>query len=232
MKYEHLFFDLDHTLWDFEANSKEALLELYASYDWQSDLGVEVEDFLSKYYQVNDQMWALYRVGKITKADLRHRRFMESLGSFGVVDEEKVKSFEKDYIDLAPRKTELFPGCLSMLDQLKNHFDLHIITNGFHETQHIKLRESRLKPYFKQIITSDQVGVNKPAAGIFIEAMKAAKANRKNSLMIGDNLMVDILGARNVGMDQVYFNPHKEAHQQQVTIEIHHLKELPLALGI
>ncbi len=232
MKYQHLFFDLDHTLWDFETNSKEALVELYEAYQWQSELGVAVEPFLEKYYQVNDAMWALYREGRIKKAELRHRRFVESFGHFGEVSGEKVLRFEKDYIDLAPRKTLLFPGTLEMLNQLKDNFELHIITNGFKETQHIKLEASGLMPYFNQIVTSDEVGVNKPEARIFIEAMKRAGAERKNSLMIGDNLMVDVLGAKKVGMDQVYFNPKREKHQQQLSFEIHHLSELPGLLGL
>ncbi len=232
MKYQHLFFDLDHTLWDFETNSKEALVELYEAYNWESVLAVPVENFLSKYYEVNDKMWALYRLGKIKKAELRHRRFTESFGHFAAVDEQKVLRFEKDYIELAPRKTTLFPGCIEALDRLKSHFQMHIITNGFAETQHIKLRESALMPYFDQIITSDEIGVNKPEAGIFVEAMRRAGAERKGSLMIGDNLMVDILGARKVGMDQVFFNPYHEKHDQKLTFEIHHLLELPDVLGL
>lgn len=232
MKYEHLFFDLDHTLWDFETNSKEALVELYASYDWESETMAPVDDFLEKYYEVNDRMWALYRKGQIQKAELRHRRFVESFAHFAEVSESKVLSFEKDYIDLAPRKTALFPGCMEVLEQLRGRFQMHIITNGFKETQHIKLKESALMPFFDQIITSDEVGVNKPEARIFVEAMRLADAQRKSSLMIGDNLMVDILGARNVGMDQVYFNPKKEQHTEKLTFEIHHLLELPSVLGL
>ncbi len=232
MKYQHLFFDLDHTLWDFEANSKEAMVELYEAYNWQAISGFEVGSFLETYYQVNDRMWALYRENRITKKELRHQRFVVSFAKLNITDEARILSFEQDYIDLAPRKTQLFPGCMAMLEKLKDAFQLHIITNGFAETQHIKLQESKLAPFFEEVITSDEVGVNKPAAGIFVEAMNRAKAERKNSLMIGDNLVVDVLGARKVGMDQIYFNPKRQVHQERLTFEVHHLKEIPPVLGL
>ncbi len=230
-KYEHLFFDLDHTLWDFAKNSEQALIELYGSYSWQSTLNLPVDAFLKSYYQKNDEMWALYRQHKIDKETLRHRRFAETFALFNYPHDEKVARFEKDYIHLAPRKTALFPGCLDMLDSLKEHFQMHIITNGFEETQHIKLEKSGLSPYFEKVITSDRIGVNKPEAKIFIESLRLAGATRKQSLMIGDNLVADILGAKNAGLDQVYFNPDKKQHQEKLSFEISHLEELaPLLL--
>ena len=229
-KYQHLFFDLDHTLWDFAKNSEKALIELYDSYAWQSVLNLPVDVFLKKYYLKNDEMWALYRAHKIDKATLRHRRFAETFASFNYPHDEKVARFERDYIYLAPRKTVLFPGCLEMLGTLQKHFQMHIITNGFEETQHIKLEKSGLSPFFDKIVTSDRIGVNKPEAKIFLEAMRLAGTSRKESLMIGDNLVADIIGAKNVGLDQVYFNPEKKKHQEKVSYEISNLAELTTLL--
>jgi len=226
-KYQHLFFDLDHTLWDFEKNSQQALIELYDSYGWEPILNLPVDAFLESYYQKNDEMWALYRAHKIDKATLRHRRFAETFALFNYEHDHKVANFEKDYIWLAPQKTALFPSCIETLARLKEHFALHIITNGFEETQHIKLEKSALKPFFDIIVTSDSIGVNKPEAKIFIEAMRMAGAERINSLMIGDNLAADIIGAKNVGMDQVFFNPLGNLHQEKVNFEIKDLGELP-----
>jgi putative hydrolase of the HAD superfamily len=226
-KYQHLFFDLDHTLWDFEKNSRQALVELYQNYNWEQALEVPVEAFLETYYQKNDEMWALYREHKIDKATLRHRRFAESFGKYGYKHDEKVESFESEYILKAPLNTALFPGCIEMLDILEEHFTLHIITNGFQESQHIKMEKSGLTPYFQNIITSDKIGVNKPDAKIFMEAMRLAGSKRENSLMIGDNLHADILGAKGVGMDQVFFNPKQDQHQEKVSYEIKSLMELP-----
>ena len=229
-KYQHLFFDLDHTLWDFAKNSEQALIELYDSYAWESILNLPVDTFLKNYYQKNDEMWALYRAHKIDKATLRHRRFAETFAIFNYQHDDKVARFEKDYIYLAPRKTVLFPGCIEMLKALQKHFKMHIITNGFEETQHIKLEKSGLNSFFDKIVTSDRLGVNKPEAKIFLEAMRLAGASRKESLMIGDNLVADILGAKNVGIDQVYFNPEKNRHQERVSYEISDLGELPALL--
>jgi putative hydrolase of the HAD superfamily len=226
-KYQHLFFDLDHTLWDFEKNSKQALVELYRNYDWEQTLDLPVEEFLKTYYQKNDEMWALYREHKIDKATLRHRRFAESFSKYGYGHDEKVESFESDYIAMAPLNTTLFPGCIEMLSILEEHFTMHIITNGFEESQHIKMEKSGLTPFFQHIITSDKIGVNKPDPKIFIEAMRLAGAKKETSLMIGDNLHADILGARRVGIDQVFFNPKQDQHEEEVSYEIKDLMELP-----
>lgn len=225
-KYQHLFFDLDHTLWDFETNSQEALLDLYQRHDIENRLQAPVHEFLSAYYRINDELWALYRQGKVGKEELRHQRFQRAFHSFGNLEEDTIRQFEREYMDLAPQKTALMPGTLELLTALKPHFQLHIITNGFAETQKVKLAGSGLQSFFDLILCSDTIGINKPEAGIFIEALKRTGAQRKNSLMIGDNLLADIGGARNVGIDQVYYNPKQERHQDKVTIEIKALSEL------
>lgn len=232
MKYCHLFFDLDHTLWDFETNSREALLELYQQYHLVELLGVDPGTFLQTYYRINEAMWALYRAGKVSKEQLRHQRFLESFQAFGFSDLKKIRAFEQEYIALAPQKTALMPGCLEMLAELGPHCRMHIITNGFEETQYVKLERSGLRAFFDQIITSDQLQVQKPAATIFVEAMRLAGAKRSESLMIGDNLAVDILGARKVGMAQAFYNPVGQIHREKITFELQHLNQLPaLVLG-
>lgn len=230
-KYRHLFFDLDHTLWDFETNSQEALLDLYSRHQLAERLNAPVHEFLAAYYRINDALWAQYRKGEVSKEALRHLRFQRAFHSFGPLEEETIVQFEAEYMDLAPRKTALMPGTLELLTALKPHYSMHIITNGFAETQSIKLAGSGLDNFFDQVICSDQLGVNKPEAKIFVHAMKSAGAQRKESLMIGDNLQVDVLGARNAGMDQVYYNPQKEAHDQKPSMEVADLRELiPLLL--
>lgn len=225
-KYKHLFFDLDHTLWDFETNSQEALLDLYQRHNLESRLKAPVDQFLNAYYQINDELWALYRKSLISKEELRHQRFHRAFHSFGPLEEETILTFEKQYMELAPRKTGLMPGTLKVLSALKPKFQLHIITNGFSEAQKIKLDESGLRPFFGGVFCSDAIGINKPEAGIFIEALRRVGAERKNALMIGDNLLADISGARNVGIDQVFYNPKGVAHNDQVTFELRHLEEL------
>ena len=225
-KYKHLFFDLDHTLWDFDANSKQTLCELYDDLELQKKGIPSLSVFLEKYEQVNDSLWALYRQGKISKTDLRKERFGKTLSLFKIEDETLTNTLDHEYITRSPYKTQLLPNTLDTLAYLHNKYQLHIITNGFTEVQYIKLEHSGLMPFFKEIITSDKAGFQKPDKQIFLYAMKEAQAQRKESLMIGDNVMIDVLGAKSVGMDQVLFNYYKQSHQIAATYEIYDLAEM------
>lgn len=225
-RYQHLFFDLDHTLWDFQTNSRDTLVELFAMHRLSERIGKGVEHFLETYYKVNEAKWDLYRHGKITKTQLRHERFRDTFASYEYDDVEFSIQFEREYLDISPHRTALMPHALEVLEELNATYSLHIITNGFSEVQDVKLTKSGLKPYFDEIITSESVGINKPAAAIFVESMKRAGARRNESLMIGDNLQADILGAKNCGIDQVFYNPDSKPHSEKVTFEIRSLQEL------
>ena len=224
--YRHLFFDLDHTLWDFETNSSATLIELIDQYELKTSYHFSNREFLETYFEINENKWDLYRNGKITKERLRKERFLETFSKFGLTDEAFSRKFEREYINKCPHKKELLPYTLQTLDYLVDKYELHIITNGFSEVQELKLSGSGLKPYFQKVITSDEVGVNKPGAGIFAESLKRTGAKKEQALMIGDNLNADILGAKKIGMDQVYFNPEGQEHQEDLTFEIRSLKEL------
>jgi putative hydrolase of the HAD superfamily len=168
----------------------------------------------------------LYRKGLLTKATLRATRFYDTLLRFEVDHPELAAEIDHEYISRSPHKTNLFPHAIEVLGYLSEKYQLHIITNGFSEVQDIKITKSGLQPFFTHRITSETVGVNKPDPVIFRHALKLAGAKRTESIMIGDNLDVDIIGARRVGLDQVYFNPDKKAHGEKVTFEILNLSEL------
>lgn len=224
--YRVLFFDLDHTLWDFATNAGETLGELFDVFELQS-LGIpSAAIFMERYTVINDQMWADYRANRIDKAALRSGRFEKTLSSFAIEAPELADQIGTYYIEHSPRKTHLFPHTHTTLDYLAANYELHLITNGFEEVQHVKITESKLAPYFSKMITSERAGVKKPDKGIFLHAMKETGAKRKESLMIGDNLEADIAGARRIGMDQVFFNPHKQAHGERPTFEIDCLSQL------
>ena len=225
-KYTDIFFDLDHTLWDFNKNSTETLEELFELYSLK-ELGVNAfADFLTTYKKVNDEKWSLYRNQKITKEELRKTRFKDTLLHFEIDHPELAEKIDQDYISKSPYKTHLFKHTHKVLEYLATKYKLHIITNGFKEVQDVKMESSKLNPYFTQKITSDVVGVNKPDPKIFTHALRMTGADRKKSIMIGDNLAVDIIGARNVGIDQVYFNPDKVSHTAKPTFEITCLEQL------
>jgi len=225
--YKHLFFDLDRTLWDFEKNSNEVLLELYQHYDLLTKGIVDSKVFIERYKHHNEKLWDLYRQNKIEKDKLRDERFKITLDEFGINSPELAANLGEDYVAHCPKKTNLFPYVHSTLNYLKDRYALHIITNGFEEVQYEKLENSNLIDYFEQIITSEQVGFKKPSLQIFKFSMLKACAKPSDSLMIGDDLHADILGAKDIGMAQVFFNPLKHEHSNsEITYEINCLSEL------
>ncbi|MGB1306611.1 MAG: YjjG family noncanonical pyrimidine nucleotidase [Flavobacteriales bacterium] len=225
--YKHLFFDLDRTLWDFEKNSHEVLLELYKHYDLLTKGIVDSKVFIERYKHHNEKLWDLYRQNKIEKDKLRDERFKITLDEFGINSPELAANLGEDYVAHCPKKTNLFPYVHSTLNYLKDRYALHIITNGFEEVQYQKLENSNLIDYFEQIITSEQVGFKKPSQQIFKFSMLKAFAKPSDSLMIGDDLHADILGAKDIGMAQVFFNPLKHEHSNsEITYEINCLSEL------
>ena len=228
-KYLHIFFDLDRTLWDFDSNSTETLNEIFNTYD----LGRYIDDpadFISTYHKINLGLWDLYRKGQMTKKILRTERFLRSLEKFGIQDETLAKKIGAEYLRVSPLKTILLPHTHEILEYLHPSYRLHIITNGFLRTQEIKMRNCRLDQYFTSMTTSETVGHNKPRPEIFHHALSSVHARKEQSLMIGDDLNVDIAGARNFGMDQVFFNTDDIRHNDPVTYEIRSLLELKVFL--
>ena len=227
MKYTHLFFDWDHTLWDFEKNSEHSLRNLFEDLNL-SEKGIpSFEEFYRIYLMVNEQKWEMYRKGRIDKAGLRATRFQETFKHFDVIADDTAMKLEERYVLETPYHTHLIEGTRETLIELANRgYKMHIITNGFTESQTIKFAESGLKHFFDVLLCSDEVGVNKPDPKIFRAALKRASAERAESLMIGDNLIADCIGARNQGIDQVFFNPNNFSHTELLTFEITKIPEL------
>jgi len=225
-RYEHIFFDLDRTLWDFDTNSREALREIFDSFDLSS-MGIgEAEHFIETYQAINEELWARYRQGLINKRLLRSRRFCDTLSRYGIDDEYLGEKLGEAYIDISPYKTAVSPNCMEILDYLAGKYLLHILTNGFEEVQHTKLERSGLMPYFKEVITSEKAGARKPDPLVFGFAFEQTKGSIGDSIMIGDDLHTDIGGARNVMMDHVYYNPKGVKHEEELFHEISDLIEL------
>ncbi len=222
--YEHLFFDLDHTIWDFEFNSRDAVREAIV----HLELDIKnVDRFLMVYERINEYYWEQYRKGKIQKQKLRVIRFERSLRQFGYKDPQTALDFCEYYLAHSPYKTKLMDGAEEVLDYLKaKSYRLHLITNGFREVQTIKVREAKLDRWFEELIVSEDVGVKKPHPDIFHHALRITGAKEGSSLMIGDNLETDIKGARGVGMDQVFLNVHAKESYFAATHEINQLRTL------
>lgn len=226
-KYSHIFFDLDNTLWDFDRNSSETLYELYAKYKLE-DLGIKSpEHFIGKYQERNAMMWEQYRLGKIDKDTLRNKRFEFTFWDLGIEAVERISAqMSDDYVSAAPKRNHLFPDAFEVLEYLHEKYILHIITNGFHEAQFVKLDGTGIRKFFRNIIISEHVGYKKPDVNIFYYAVDSAKTKAEECIMIGDGLEVDVLGAQNAGWDAIYFNPKRIAHSEIITHEIAALAEL------
>lgn len=217
-----IFFDLDHTLWDFERNSALTFKKVFA----ENSIAVDVEAFLEYYVPVNMKYWALYRDDKIDHVTLRFMRLKEvfDLVTFEINDED-INLISEEYIKYLPMFNHLFDGALDVLEYLKPKYNLHIITNGFQEVQNGKLRNAKIEHYFDTVTNSEMAGVKKPHPGIFEYALELAKAEKTASLMIGDSLEADMEGAKNIGLDALFFNEAR-TEQQHDFPQIYHLSEL------
>lgn len=224
--YSTLFFDLDHTLWDYEANSRDTLQEIYDSNNL-SARGVERFDEFHKHFKtVNDHLWNLYDHGHITGDIIRTERFKQILEKFNAYEEAISIKLSGEYMDISPRMNKLMPNAIETLEYLSTRYNLSLITNGFEDVQRIKLECANLTNYFDHIITSQKAGFKKPAKEIFHFALTTNGIPVQEAIMIGDNLSTDIAGAKNACMDIIFYNPDKIKHEAEVNHEIHDLNEL------
>ena len=226
MKYKDIFFDLDNTLWDFDYNSKIVLNCIYEKFDLKKYGVISKKKFIDVYKNINASLWYKYREGLITKDNLRQQRFLKTLIFFNVEDRNLSNKIGNFYIVNSPSQTKLMDGAKDVLFNLSLHYNLHIITNGFKEVQYIKLKKSGIYGFFNKIIVSEDVGVLKPNKKIFQYALKICKTSAKESLMIGDDFISDVKGAKSLGIDQVFFDYKHTMKKSDSTFTIFHLKEL------
>lgn len=231
MPYKDLFFDLDHTLWDFETNSKETIQELYITYHL-ADLGiVDFNGFYDTYSAHNHRLWDRYTKGFIKQEELRWKRVYLSLLDFKVANEPLAKEIAQAYLEILPNKTHLFPYTIDILTYLKQkEYKMHLITNGFESVQFKKIKNSGIADYFTEVITSEASNSLKPHKDIFEYALKNTNAKIAESIMIGDNESADIQGGINIGMDTIFVNHIQVVPTVQATYTITHLKELEAIL--
>ncbi len=227
MKYKHIFFDLDHTLWDFEANARATLQVLYEDLKLRSR-GVHDFDLFYKNYLVhNDNLWDLYRKGLVKQDELRIKRMRLALLDFKIADESLSSKMNEQFLELLPTRNLLFPHTVEILQYLLDkNYELHLITNGFEEVQHNKLKYSGLNRFFGEVITSEASNSIKPNKEIFEYAFRKTNSNPATSIMIGDTVEVDIQGAINAGIDQVFVNHTGITPSIEATYSVRSLKEL------
>lgn len=217
-----VFFDLDHTLWDFERNSALTFQKILREHKVE----VNLTEFLQVYAPINLEYWKLYREERISKSELRYGRLKRAFDEINYeVSTPLINSLSQDYIRYLSSFNHLFPNTVEILQYLKPRYNLHIITNGFQEVQEKKLRNANILGYFDQIINSEMAGVKKPNPHIFKMALEKAGVQAKNALMIGDSLEADILGAQAVGFHTLHFNANSDQVHEHCYM-IHDLSEI------
>ena len=217
-----VFFDLDHTLWDFEKNSALAFETVFK----MQDVEINMAEFLQFYVPINREYWERYRKDEISQKELRYGRLKDSFDSIQyAVSDDLIELLSVEYIHYLPKFNHLFDGTIEILDYLKTKYNLHIITNGFASAQTRKLKNSKLEHYFETITNSEMAGAKKPNRTIFEFALTSANALKLDSLMIGDSYEADVLGAQDAGIEAIFFNEQQVEVDEQVH-QISHLLEL------
>jgi len=226
-KYNHLFFDLDHTLWDFDTNAKISLTDIFEEFELHNKIHGEFDLFYEKYLHHNKILWERYQNGFINAEELKWRRMWRTLLEFKVGDEALSKSLSARFLEILPTKKELFPHAIEILEYLKEKkYTMHLITNGFEKTQWSKIQNSKIDHYFTHMITSEASNSMKPEKEIFEYALNKANATVSESIMIGDNQSADIKGGIDAGMDTVFVNHINEESTLNPTYVITHLNQL------
>lgn len=224
-KYTCILFDLDHTLWDYDTNSKETLLELFEEFKLP-ERGLNPADFLPVFYEVNLELWDQYDRGLLPQEVIRRERFDRVFRRLGLVDTPMSLQFSEAYVRESPKKPHLVEGAREVLDYLAGRYQLVIVTNGFEEIQSTKVRSAGIEHYFSTIVTSARAGHKKPARAIFDFALAEHGHRPNDAIMVGDNLLTDMAGAIAADIDAVFYNPARLPHDAPVEYEIEKLAEL------
>lgn len=227
-KYKHLFFDLDHTIWDFETNARESMEILFGQLDLEKKINVPFGEYYEVYSRHNREMWRRYELREISREDLRWKRMYKTLLDFKIGDEELSRYMAEEFLNILPTRKNLFPYTIEILQYLlSKNYVLHLITNGFDTVQFSKIKHSKIGHFFTDIITSEASNSMKPHKEIFEFALQKTGAQLQESIMIGDNLEADISGAINAGMDCIFVN-HLSVDTLGIkpTYVVHHLQQL------
>lgn len=226
-KYQHIFFDLDNTLWDFDKSSMLAFEKVFELFDL-IDYGIpSAKEFHKTYFIYNNMLWEEYRRGTIDKEFLKNERFRLPLEDYGIYDENLAHDLGESYTDFAARMVALVPNTMEILSYLKEkNYNIHLITNGFLEVQNIKMQASGLDKMIDETFVSEVVGFKKPDHRIFYHAMEKVGGTIENCVMIGDDLSVDIIPAKEIGMTHIYFNRKNHTHNEKLDYEIKDLLEI------
>ena len=160
-RIKHIFFDLDHTLWDFEKNSAATFQFIFK----ELKVDFSLETFLEFYNPINHYYWKQYRENKITEIELRFLRLEKTFNKMNVsFTHELIDQFSELYIQELSKNTILFKDTVTVLEYLNLKYTLHIITNGFENVQQKKLKNSGIDHFFEVVLTAEKIGIKKPCS--------------------------------------------------------------------
>lgn len=229
MKYQHLFFDLDHTLWDFEKNSSESLEDIYYKSDLKQHGVTSIKLFIQSFLRINTALWDAFDRGTLHHAYIRENRFKMVFDELGLACPSNHVEIGEIYLNTLPEKKHLLKGALDILNYVTDKgYSVHIVTNGFNDIQAKKISSSGISHFFKNVITFENANAKKPDPKIFAYALEMANALPEESIMIGDNWVADVMGAKQFGLDTVYLNPAGLSFDESPTYDIRRLEELKL----
>lgn len=224
-KFSHIFFDLDHTLWDYDTNARKVLFDLYYEFELNEHIRHNADKFLEIYFRTNDGLWHDYNQGRIKKETIRDERFNMVLRNCGSIDFSRSMEMSDYFLHHCPRQKTVMPDAVMILDYLSKKYRMSIITNGFDDVQEVKLKSCGLDKFFDHVFTSETIGVKKPAPEIFEYALTRVDVDKSEALMIGDNPKTDILGAQNAGITPLLYNPTGRI-KSECQLQVKHLTEL------
>jgi len=227
----HIFFDLDNTLWDHRKNAWLTLKEIFVREKVRENHQLNFEEFHKEYFTINENLWAQIRDGKIDKEYLRKHRFYNSFLFFGIDDFELSQRFEHNFLDEILNYNELVPGAFELLEYLsEKKYHLHILSNGFHEVTYRKTELSGIKNYFKTITSADEINIRKPQPEIYQYALDKASASKEESIMIGDDWIADVEGAKSFGLEAIFFDVFNDDFEAENIYSIKKLEEIQAIL--
>lgn len=216
-RWKWLFLDLDNTLWDFDANAKEALKELYRRHSLHLHCDWKVEAFVDLYQDINAAYWRRYERGEVNKETLRTARFTDTFTQMGIPAAIQPKNIWQEYLEICPVMTITMPGALAAIKQLSTKYKIGLLTNGFQATQTVKIQSNGFDPYISFMQTSEQMGIAKPAADFFKEALGTAGISSEQALYMGDNWHTDVEGGCNAGLSTFWYQTEHNRSVSQVT---------------
>lgn len=200
MTYKALFLDLDNTIFDFDAGEKIALREAFLLHG-----RTLTEEEVALYHRMNKACWAAYERGELTQEALLVRRFEDFLSAIG--QEGDAGEYNLCYRERLSDQAILYPGATDALDTLHASYPLFLITNGVSHTQHKRLDKANLKPYFRDLFISEEIGASKPSEIFFRTALQRSGVSPSDVLVVGDSLSSDIQGAKRSSIDSCMIVP-------------------------